>query len=118
MTGVEILAMEEVVANSIFNWLVFWVVLGVIFGIFVIIGVIISAASYDWSNVVIGVVLGLAAGLIFGGLSGNEASIPVEYETQYKVIISDEVSMNEFLERYEIIDQEGKIYTVRERNDE
>lgn len=34
---------------------------------------------------------------------------------EYKVTIDDSVSMNEFLEKYEILDQEGKIYTVKER---
>lgn len=34
---------------------------------------------------------------------------------EYKVTIDDSVSMNEFLDKYEILDQEGKIYTVRER---
>ena len=38
-------------------------------------------------------------------------------EYEYKVTISDEVSMNDFLEKYEIIDQEGKIFTVKERDD-
>ena len=118
MTGVEILAMEEIVTDSVFNWTVFWIVLGVLFGVGIFIGVIASVGTYDWSNLVIGVFFGLIAGIFFGSLSGNEASIPTEYETQYKVTISDEVSMNEFLERYEIIDQEGKIYTVRERNEE
>lgn len=41
---------------------------------------------------------------------------PSKYETQYKVAVSDEVLMNEFNEKYEIVEQEGKIYTVRERN--
>ena len=36
-------------------------------------------------------------------------------DTTYKVTIDDSVSMNEFLDKYEIIDQEGKIYTVKER---
>ena len=27
----------------------------------------------------------------------------------------DSVSMNEFLDKYEILDQEGKIYTVKEK---
>ena len=117
MTGVEILAMEEIVTDSVFNWTVFWIVLGVLFGVFIISGIIISVVQYDWSVVVVGVFLGLFAGIFFGSLSGNEASIPTEYKTQYKVTISDEVSMNEFLEIYEIIDQEGKIYTVRERNE-
>ena len=34
---------------------------------------------------------------------------------EYNVIISDEVSLTEFNEKYEIIEQNGKIYTVRER---
>ena len=39
-----------------------------------------------------------------------------DYEyTEYKVTIDDSVSMNEFLDKYEILDQEGKIYTVKER---
>lgn len=38
-------------------------------------------------------------------------------ETHYQVIIDDSVPVNEFFERYEVIEQNGKIYTVRERND-
>ena len=34
---------------------------------------------------------------------------------EHKVTIDDFVSMNEFLDKYEILDQEGKIYTVKER---
>lgn len=34
---------------------------------------------------------------------------------EYKVIISDEVSLNEFYDKYEIVDQEGKIYTIKEK---
>ena len=37
-------------------------------------------------------------------------------ETQYKVLISEEVSMTEFNERYEIVDQEGQIFTIKEKN--
>lgn len=35
--------------------------------------------------------------------------------TEYKVIIDDSVQYVEFTEKYEVIDQEGEIYTVRER---
>lgn len=38
-----------------------------------------------------------------------------KYETRYQVTIDDSVSMNEFQDKYEIIEVEGKIYTVRER---
>ena len=35
--------------------------------------------------------------------------------TQYKVIIDDSVTLNEFNEMYRIIKQEGIIYTINER---
>ena len=38
-----------------------------------------------------------------------------KYETHYQVTVDDSVSMNEFQNKYEIIEVEGKIYTVRER---
>ena len=40
--------------------------------------------------------------------------IQVPYYTSYEVILEDSVSMNEFLDRYEILDQRGQIYTVKE----
>lgn len=38
-----------------------------------------------------------------------------KYETRYQVTVDDSVSMNEFQNKYEIIEVEGKIYTIRER---
>lgn len=38
-----------------------------------------------------------------------------KYETRYQVTTDDSVSINEFQNKYEIIEVEGKIYTVRER---
>lgn len=38
-----------------------------------------------------------------------------KYETHYQVAVDDSVSINEFQDKYEIIEVEGKIYTVRER---
>jgi membrane protein implicated in regulation of membrane protease activity len=37
---------------------------------------------------------------------------------QYQVTISDHVSMVEFNERYDVIDVEGKIWTIREKESE
>lgn len=36
---------------------------------------------------------------------------------QYKVIINDNINFNEFVSQYEIIHQEGEIYTVKEKGD-
>ena len=38
-----------------------------------------------------------------------------KYETHYQVTVDNSVSMNKFQDKYEIIEVEGKIYTVRER---
>ena len=38
-----------------------------------------------------------------------------KYEIHYQVTVDDSVSMNEFQSKYEIIEVEGKIYTVKER---
>ena len=38
-----------------------------------------------------------------------------KYETRYQVTVDDSVSMNKFQNKYEIIEVERKIYTVRER---
>ena len=37
-----------------------------------------------------------------------------KYETRYQVTVDNSVSMNEFQNKYEVIEVEGKIYTVRE----
>lgn len=41
---------------------------------------------------------------------------PIAYKTQYQVTADDTVSLNEFLEKYDIISIDGKIYTVEEKN--
>lgn len=40
---------------------------------------------------------------------------PKELTPRYQVIVEDDVSFNEFLDKYKIIDQNGLIYTVEER---
>lgn len=116
MAGVEILAANEVTATVAFNLTAFWIAGGIVFAIVLSIGIGLYVSCGDASDIVIGIIAGIALGCFIGAVCGSGLSTTTSYETQYKVIISDEVSMNEFLERYEIIDQEGKIYTVRERN--
>lgn len=114
MTGVEILAMNEVVTAYEFNWYVY-------FGVIIVVTVLMVLASVfnlryvGIEDIVVGAIVGIVFGAILGLFPANNIT-PSEYETQYKITISDEVSMNDFLERYEIINQEGKIYTVRERD--
>ena len=115
MIGVNILSVEEVAVAHAYNWTVFWIFFGIVFVIFTIGGIAATMRSYDWSDFAACVIIGCMLGGFMGILTGSVFEIPTEYASQYKVTISDEVSMNDFLAKYEIIDQEGKIYTVRER---
>ena len=40
-----------------------------------------------------------------------------KYQTRYEVTISDEVNFNEFNSKYEIVEQNGLIYTIVEKTD-
>ena len=55
-------------------------------------------------------VVGIAIG-IFVGVTHNLYLNPVTYD----VMIGDNVSFNDFTEQYEIVEQNGNIYTVKER---
>ena len=118
INGIEILSQTEVGTNTPMNWWVF----GLFVVMFFIIGFVLAVIEgrpegVEWLGCVfIGLLVGII-GCLFGGLLGTVAGEPTEFETQYKVTISDEVQMNEFLEQYEIIDQEGKIYTIREKGE-
>lgn len=40
---------------------------------------------------------------------------PSHYQTQYQVIFDDSISANEVYEKYEVIKVDGKIWTIREK---
>ena len=116
MTGVEILTTEQVAIAFGFDWVTFCVtsfllalILGFMFWV-------LSLEYFDTVGRIVMIIIGAALGVLFGFMiaCSSDDGAPIAYETHYKVTISDEVPMNEFLERYEIIDQEGKIFTVRE----
>lgn len=106
MEGIEILSVGETVINSGYNiGLAFFIGL-----LITVIGIILAIVSDEDGFVFLGIILGLFIGVWVGGL----ASKP-EYATTYKVTISDAVSLNDFNEKYEILEQDGKIYTIKER---
>ena len=116
MSGVEILSTTEVVTDYVWNyWLTGFIYIGIII-ICGLAGYFCSDRFDKFVNTIIGCVAGAIIGLLIYLFSAALTSKPVAYEMEYKVTISDEVSMNEFLDKYEIIEQEGKIYTVMERD--
>jgi hypothetical protein len=106
MNGVEILS-----ATALTTW--YGWTFGVSFFITVAACLIVLFSTKEIGlGIGAGIIAFLLCAIFFGGFGIGE------YETgeyELKVTIDDSVSMNEFLDKYEILDQEGKIYTVKER---
>ena len=118
MNGVEILSQSEVVTVRVFNWVAFSVITVILF-VAIGIGTYLLArmehGSSKTGNIAFSIFVALILSFMIGGLICGATATPIAYETHYKVTIDDSVSMNEFLDKYEILDQEGKIYTVKEK---
>ena len=115
MQGVEILSEQQVVTDIVGNSTAAWTVAIVVFVIFVIYG-LIQLAHGECFDGLCCVGFGLIFGLLLWGATYMVTQKPTAYETQYQVIVTDEVSMNEFYENYRVIDHDGRIFTVRERD--
>ena len=100
--------------TSIFNGTAFFIcfMITIFIGAIAFITISIVTMEDAWflgilGSILLGVMLGAAAGDIWFDTM----------ETRYQVTISEEVSMTEFYERYEIIEQNGEIFTITERID-
>ena len=115
MEGVEILFAEET-TRLVWNGFVWhWgaaiaVIAGLVLIVFGIRSTVNCTSAEDGFIILIGVIA-LIAGCVAFYLEG---SIPVYDHTKYKVIVDETVDMNEFFEKYELVDQEGKIYIVKD----
>ena len=113
MDGITILSVGEYVETiggacsvaSVLLW---------IFGILILLlGTIIFLSSKECFSFCAGIfVLFIGGAMLVAAKqeyknNGSTINIP-----QYKVIISDSVSYNEFAEKYNVLEVEGKIYTV------
>jgi general stress protein CsbA len=113
MNGVEIL--NEYAVYTTQTWVMVVSVIAVIGGIILL----VMPANYEkdifmWIHL-IGMLICFATTLTLTCLDESTDCFKEYSHTEYKVTIDDSVSMNEFLDKYEILDQEGKIYTVKER---
>ena len=110
MTGVEILS-SETIYNTILPE--YFIAIGLVLCLAFVIAM---TACFANDYIIAGLIcIALAFGsAILGGLGGTSSKTKVNH-IEYKVTIDDSVSMNEFLDKYEILDQEGKIYTVKEK---
>lgn len=116
MNGVEILNQTNIYYEDGNMW-VFWILLGLGFIVGLIVTFIILSDEGFCLDCLIFIFGGMAIDIILGFLGYVWTLSPTDElsHVEYKVIVSDEVSFTDFMEKYEIIDQEGQIYTVKER---
>ena len=110
MNGVEILN-SKIIYNTILPE--YWIAIGLILtSVFICLTVYFYVNLHDASAILCLILLVVSVVILCLGAISNKNSI--DY-IEYKITIDDSVSMNEFYEKYEILDQQGKIYTVREK---
>ena len=106
MEGITILNSEVIMASHWGPIAVF--ILGIV-GIFFLFFLVLLGFDSDG---ILNMSIVSACMVLIGAISSFIIQVP--YYTSYEVILEDSVSMNEFLDRYEILDQRGQIYTVKE----
>ena len=108
MDGVIILNSYETLTNASGIILVF--VWGPVFAVLTLCFLYLFIKdNHSISTAIFIIIAGALAVILFCNIPEKK------YETRYQVTVDDSVSMNEFQSKYEIIEVEGKIYTVRER---
>ena len=111
--GVTVLASEVVMTSSTLGDALFGLcVLAVIIGFvcFLIGGI------FDILPLAVGGVITVGVSFALGLLVGVpiDAMTQIPDYTKYEVILDDSVSMNEFMNTYEVLEQRGQIYVVKE----
>ena len=117
LDGITILNTYEVVTKTAFSWQGFWIGVGIIAVVALICSFIACDILEDF--LVLFGILTITFGSLLGFLFGKgPMAKPIEYTPEYEVTISDEVSMNDFCNKYDIIEQRGEIYVIREKEHE
>lgn len=110
MQGVEILSTETIYDTILPGWCG---VIAIIVMLICTIPFAISATEGKTVGVIICTAL-FAVGIFIVAFSFSSNENSINY-ISYEVTIDDSVSMTDFMDKYDILDQRGKIYTVRER---
>lgn len=63
------------------------------------------------------IVLCLISGIFIGSAVGTVNARTIGEYPIYKVTVSEDVNFTEFNNKYEVLSQDGKIYTIKERDE-
>ena len=120
MDGVTILNEIEVVqvVNDTFNDTAAFIALIVTVLTCAVVGFFIGRTECDeLEGALVGVFIGIVLSIFIGGLFGVIFEYPPVTETtiRYEVTVDDSVSLTEFYEHYNVIEQRGEIFVVEEK---
>lgn len=109
--GIEILSQEPIMAGN--TALAVTLCISIIV-ICVIVSVVLAVYTGEelWGLLA---ALGVFLGIVIGALTDCVFTVKPTGKYEYKVTIDDTVPLSEFYEKYEIIEQDGKIFTIREK---
>ena len=110
--GVTILASEIVTTSCAIIDIMFWIFLGLLLLGFIslFIGMIVDSLGIVQTSAIM---ISCSFVLFLISLPIDVATQIPDY-TKYEVIIDDSVSMSEFMNTYEVLEQRGQIYVVKE----
>ena len=108
LNGIEVLN-ESYVNKDFPLWILIFVIILLVIGVFCIFGIEMKTKLIGILSLTICLIC-LFCGIIIANKPSNIK--------QYQVTISDDVSIVEFNERYDVIDVEGKIWTIVEKEGE
>ena len=106
MEGIEILNVTEIYGQT---WIGLVGLLFVIFGLFAAIISLIEGA------IKITIALAIMAAV---GVFGLYYDSTIHTATEYQAVIEDNMSYKELIEKFEIVDVKGKLFTLREKVDD
>ena len=112
MEGVEVLATGTMGIGSTVNWGLI-IIIGLVAG-----GIVGMLGGFCDHSIFVGLGTGILVFLAAASLTAIATEKPAYTIPIYKVVIKDSVSMNEFSKRYEIINQDGKIFTIKEKTED
>ena len=117
-----VIVLNQITEYKEVSGIVYTLTIGVVVvGVFAImVGLFDMSESYSFSCGLIKLIVGIVFFIlgIIGLICIRKTTEQPTGKYQYQVAIDDTVVMSEFYDKYEVIEVEGKIYTIREKDGE
>ena len=114
LDGITVLNSFEEVVETGFNWGTMWI--GLAIGLIIAFIISILDADYLGDFLYKLSIFSIIVGSLCATLAGHLINPPpLKYEARWEVVIDDSVSMNEFYNRYEFVEQRREIYVIKEK---